>query len=128
MIRNKSIYKEVYKRDIGLCVCCGFRANTIHHIIPLSYGGNDIIDNMVCMCDVDHYYAPNNKDEFYEYVKHKGVKLDNIMGKVINDYYRNEKLQQDVDIRDVIKVCREFIIILREIDVKYCIEKYNNHI
>ena len=122
--RSKSLISQVMIRDLGLCCCCGFAADEVHHIIPLAMGGTDTIDNMITLCSEDHHHAPNTKEEFEEYVKHGGSKLDNIMGAVINDFYRYRDTKYK-DLQKVIEVARSFIITLREIDINYCIEKYN---
>lgn len=122
--RNKTIYKEIYKRDMGVCQCCGFHADEIHHIVPLVLGGTDTIDNMVCICNLDHYHAPNTKEEFIEYQKHGGIKLDVIMGRAINNYYAHPELHNEITLSECIEISRKLINTLREIDVQFCIEKY----
>ena len=49
--------EEVYKRDEGLCVCCGKPAVCTHHVIFRSHMGKDTPDNLVCLCDECHRAA-----------------------------------------------------------------------
>jgi len=55
-----NLYREVYKRDNGLCVKCGtfVEPGTIpHHIIFRSQGGSDTLDNLQTLCLVCHGWA-----------------------------------------------------------------------
>ena len=46
--------RRIYDRQNGLCAYCGQHRNikymTVDHIIPLSKGGTDEIDNLQCTC------------------------------------------------------------------------------
>lgn len=48
------IKRRIYDRQNGLCAYCGQHRNikymTVDHIIPLSKGGTDEIDNLQCTC------------------------------------------------------------------------------
>ena len=51
--RNADLRMECYKRDDGVCqICRRPKINlTAHHIIPLSEGGKDKLDNMLTICE-----------------------------------------------------------------------------
>lgn len=54
------------KRGKLVCEVCGAKENLeLHHIIPLSMGGSNDIDNLVCLCH-DHHVE----------VHHDGLDLD----------------------------------------------------
>ncbi len=46
--------RKIYERQNGLCAYCGRSRNikymTVDHIIPLSKGGTDDLDNLQCTC------------------------------------------------------------------------------
>lgn len=46
--------RRIYDRQNGLCAYCGQHRNikymTVDHIIPLSKGGTDSLDNLQCTC------------------------------------------------------------------------------
>ena len=44
----------VLERDGGSCVCCGDDAKHVHHIVPLSHGGDNSHDNMISLCAECH--------------------------------------------------------------------------
>lgn len=47
----------VARRDGGLCVLCGCKANDVHHVTFRSHGGEDSADNCVCLCRACHELA-----------------------------------------------------------------------
>jgi hypothetical protein len=51
------IRKEVLKRDNNKCQKCGEIANIIHHIMPRSLGGSDLLNNLVTLCKQCHMIA-----------------------------------------------------------------------
>lgn len=50
---------KIYEKQNGLCAYCGRRRSrkrmTIDHIIPLSKGGTDDMDNLQCTCKMCNY-------------------------------------------------------------------------
>ncbi len=48
------VKRTIYDRQNGLCAYCGQRRQlkrmTVDHIIPLSKGGTDSLDNLQCTC------------------------------------------------------------------------------
>lgn len=118
--RNKSLIKLVFNRDIGLCRCCGFRADQIHHIIPLIYGGKDEVTNMIAICDECHRYSPDTKKEFKEYMERGGSKLFRIVGQTILD-----QEQKNVSYSVYFPLIMNTIKILRNVDRVNAFEHYN---
>ena len=67
---NKTRKEKLLSESCGVCVYCGhkvdFNTMEVEHIIPLSKGGPDIIENNVCSC---HECNASKKDmlpqEFY---------------------------------------------------------------
>lgn len=53
------IKRQIHDRQGGLCAYCGRHRNikymTVDHIIPLSKGGTDDIDNLQCTCKMCNY-------------------------------------------------------------------------
>lgn len=57
----------ILKRDRNLCVSC-FRLEDnlqIHHIVPVSKGGNDDLSNLVALCKSCHVKVHQVGDELY---------------------------------------------------------------
>jgi 5-methylcytosine-specific restriction endonuclease McrA len=56
MIRNKLLRKRVFERDGGVCRVCGiFDARwEADHILELSFGGKDDLDNLQTLCRRHH--------------------------------------------------------------------------
>lgn len=74
MKRNQSLIKKVFQRDGFSCQKCKIQDKTskileAHHIIPLVLNREDKLDNLVTLCKDCHHFAPNNKEEFDDYLK-----------------------------------------------------------
>jgi len=74
MERNQSLRKQVFERDNFTCQKCKLKDEStkileVHHIIPLVFNGEDEINNLITLCADCHKFAPNNKQEFDEYMK-----------------------------------------------------------
>ncbi len=74
-IRNSDVVAEVLDRANGVCEYCGneapFKKDTdglgfleVHHIIPLSENGLDIVENCVALCPNCHRHAHYGKKTF----------------------------------------------------------------
>lgn len=46
---------QVLRRDGYTCQICGQEGNTVDHIVPLSKGGTDNLDNLQCACKRCNY-------------------------------------------------------------------------
>ena len=62
-IYTKEERKLVYERSDGCCVLCGKRLTlgtmTLDHIVPLSMGGKDEMDNLQAVCYADNQFKNN---------------------------------------------------------------------
>lgn len=72
--RNQTLKKKVLERDNFTSQKCKIYDKTAkileaHHIIPFVFGGKDDLTNLITLCNDCHYYAPNKKEEFEEYMK-----------------------------------------------------------
>jgi hypothetical protein len=113
--RNKKIVKEVLLRDNKLCYCCGFKANEVHHIIPLVYGGDDNFENMVAICSKCHLNAPDTKEKFIEYAKKGGFTLPYLYGTAVIEYRSNEsELKKVFSLEDYMKTIDHMVKIMRQ--------------
>jgi hypothetical protein len=45
---------SVLERDEQSCVLCGEPMWHVHHIVPISQGGDNSLDNLVCLCGPCH--------------------------------------------------------------------------
>jgi hypothetical protein len=54
--RNGDLRLECFKRDRGICqLCMGCKTNIeAHHIIPLKENGEDILENLITLCEPCH--------------------------------------------------------------------------
>ena len=72
---SKKTKLEVFSRDKFSCQKCGFKGRSeeleVHHIKMRVDGGQDIIDNLVTLCFICHYYAPDNDEDFNIYLNEK---------------------------------------------------------
>ena len=70
--RDPDIIAYAKKRASGYCECCDKTAPfknsdnspflETHHLVPLAYGGNDLIDNVCAVCPICHrmlHYCDN---------------------------------------------------------------------
>lgn len=55
-IRNKMLRAKVFERDGGICAKCGrYDAKWQHdHVLPLSLGGSDTLENSETLCRHHH--------------------------------------------------------------------------
>lgn len=81
--------KEVLERDNSKCQKCGFFGRTgeleIHHIKPIVSEGKDEKENLVVLCSICHYYAPDSEEDFKIYLNEK------IDGNVLDTFRKIQK-------------------------------------
>ena len=117
--RDKRLVRLVLRRDIGLCRCCGFKGDEVHHIVPLSLGGIDEIENMITLCGECHRNAPNTLEEFKEYMRKGGSRLYKIIGKIVLDME-----EKKVPFNEYYSLMLKVISYLRQVDINNAIETY----
>ena len=71
--RNQTLKRKTFERDNFTCQKCKTQDKTgrdleAHHIIPLCFGGEDNLSNLITLCTDCHHYAPNKKEDFGEYL------------------------------------------------------------
>lgn len=57
--------KKIFERDGGMCVYCGGYALQLDHVIPVSKGGINGKNNLVCVCRRCNYKKAGNLDMDY---------------------------------------------------------------
>ena len=119
-IRKQSLKKQVLVRDFGLCRCCGFKGDEVHHITPLVYGGGDNVENMILLCSYCHRDAPNTKQEFYEYMTKGGSKTERILGMIVNELEIN-----GLEFHKYFPIFRQVIKWVKDVDRTNSIETYS---
>jgi 5-methylcytosine-specific restriction endonuclease McrA len=72
--RNQTLRKKAFERDGFTCQKCKIQDKTerileAHHITPLVMNGEDILGNLITLCNDCHHFAPNNQSDFNEYIK-----------------------------------------------------------
>lgn len=123
--RNKSFVQQVIIRDLGLCRCCGFKASQVHHVIPLIFGGEDNPTNMIALCDRCHAHAPDNKKDFYEYMKIGGDKTLTHLGVISQQAMITEqKSGGGISFQFAFNLGKRIIGYLREVDRTNSLEEY----
>jgi len=80
---------EIFGRDGFTCQKCGYKGMSdeleVHHIKLRVTGGDDNEDNLVTLCFICHYFAPDEKEDFEEYLKEK------IDGNVLDTFRKSAK-------------------------------------
>lgn len=70
-----------------ICKYCGERAEHVHHIIPLSLGGDNREDNLISLCSTCHgkihgkTFITNNKNETWKKLQREGIERAKKEGK-----------------------------------------------
>lgn len=72
-VRN-GIRRQVYNRQNGKCSMCGDKISylnfTVDHIIPISKGGSNTLDNMEAMCEVCNQMKRDHmKNDFLRHIE-----------------------------------------------------------
>ena len=118
--RDITLRKEVLTRDLGLCRCCGFKGNEVHHVVPLVFGGKDETDNMITLCSFCHKHAPNKKEEFIDYINRGGAKYEYLLGIFIN------KCEiKGLEFHKCFPIFKKILVALKGVDYLNAIETYN---
>lgn len=91
MERDQNLRKKVFERDNFTCQKCKFQDQSAkileaHHVIPLVFNGEDNLDNLITLCADCHKFAPNNKQEFEEYMKEEMEGTLTVLMKVWNTF------------------------------------------
>lgn len=81
------IKQKLHKRQNGLCAYCGRHRNrkymTVDHIIPLSKGGSDSVDNLQCTCklcnNLKSDMLPHEFTEFVRCILENSIKVENAL-------------------------------------------------
>jgi hypothetical protein len=106
-------------RDCGLCRCCGFKASHVHHIVPLVFTQDDTAKNMLALCDTCHWYAPNTKDEFIDYMNLGGAKTMMYLGMIVRKMEDN-----NIDFSMAKSIIKGLFNTLKNLDRRDMLEKY----
>lgn len=74
--KRKYFRDQVIERDDKTCQVCGFKFSLgdleVHHIHPFALGGEDSVENLVCLCKRCHGGAPKKGEDFLQYQKTGG--------------------------------------------------------
>lgn len=73
-MKRKSLRKKCFERDNFTCQKCKIQDRTgkileAHHKTPLFLEGKDELENLITLCIDCHYFAPNKKEEFENYLQ-----------------------------------------------------------
>ncbi len=87
--RDSRIPKDVRRRDGGFCQACNRYCGhgEVHHIHPLSMGGDDTVENSILLCGLCHKHAPDSAKEFLEYQRRGGQYPEIIATNLERDYH-----------------------------------------
>jgi len=72
-MKRKALRKKCFEKDNFTCQKCKVEDKKgkileAHHKIPLVFNGKDELSNLITLCSDCHYFAPNNKEKFEEYL------------------------------------------------------------
>lgn len=83
------IKSKVFSRDEFKCKKCGFKGMSdnleVHHVKMKVDGGEDVIANLITLCSICHYYAPDDEGDLDQYLKEK------IDGEVLDTFRKSQK-------------------------------------
>jgi hypothetical protein len=86
---SSKIKSKVFNRDKFRCQKCGYLGNSeeleVHHINMRVNGGEDSIDNLITLCSICHYFAPDNEEEFKIFLEEK------IDGTILDTFRKSNK-------------------------------------
>ena len=89
----------VYKRANYSCQYCGerYRGINAHHIIALSKGGNNNLDNLICICNQCHsiLHPANSRLEEKELINN--INLENIIDGFFPEMFLDDKCFNSVE-------------------------------
>ena len=111
--------RMVESRDRHTCQCCYVYCGKssevkshVHHILPLSLGGDNSFENMICLCAKCHAGVPPGPDDFLKYQAMGGQVTIEIVGKIFCDP-GNRSYVEDLIFRDGWDPSR-FIAVIRD--------------
>lgn len=91
---------------MSICINCGAPATELHHVVPLSLGGNDIESNRVWLCSLCHstIHGFNRQTRGIEWkrLQAEGIAIAKAEGK-----YKGRK-PKDIDTDKFKKACKEW--------------------
>lgn len=72
--RSQTLRTKIFERDNFTCQKCKLEDKTgklleAYHINLLAKEGKDELQNLITLCKDCHHFAPNNKEEFLDYLK-----------------------------------------------------------
>mgnify|MGYP001558679407 FL=1 len=71
---DAGVKKVVKKRSGGICEMCQMReSEEVHHILPNYMGGLGVESNLIDLCHVCHWSAPNSPEGFKKYKADGGL-------------------------------------------------------
>jgi len=80
---------EIFSRDKFRCQKCGFHGTSedleVHHIKMRIDEGDDKLNNLITICSICHYFAPDDEKEFERYLSEK------IDGEILNTFRKSAK-------------------------------------
>jgi hypothetical protein len=80
---------EIFSRDKFNCQKCSFQGTfedlEVHHIKMRIDGGNDETNNLITLCSICHYFAPDDEKDFEKYLSEK------IDGEILNTFRKSAK-------------------------------------
>ena len=62
---TKIIRQSVMERDNGQCQLCNKQATQLHHILFKSYGGADISQNLISLCNECHIKVHSHGKKYF---------------------------------------------------------------
>ncbi len=80
---------EIFSRDRFSCQKCGFHGTSedleVHHIKMRVDEGSDKSENLITICSICHYFAPDDEKEFEKYLSEK------IDGEILNTFRKSAR-------------------------------------
>ena len=103
--------KKVLERDNFKCQKCDYSSDfedlEIHHIISKVENGKDKLNNLITLCSICHYFAPDSDEDFKIYLNEK------IDGKILETFRKSQKSIAKITKKGMDKKARDGGVVVR---------------
>ncbi len=112
MARDKAVIRDALSKSRICRKCYSTKQLEVHHIIPISAGGPDILDNVDVLCHLCHKEWHRHEGNYELWVT---VPPSYILSSALVFAALDEKLKS-MTAEEVVTACRQAILLFRELE------------